>query len=61
MRLAVDQHQSEPEVVQPGPPLSAWIRNVVVGAIRWLIELTALTETDQLEAGVFMGHQGRDR
>ncbi len=62
MRLAVDHYESNAEGIQPELPfLSALVRTVVVRAIRWLIELATLTETDQLEAGIFLGGEGRDR
>ncbi len=61
MRLTVNPYESNGDVSQPELPFSALIRNLVVGAIRWLFELTEVTETDQIEAGIFLGGEGRDR
>jgi hypothetical protein len=61
MRLTIGQFGSDADDTRPKLPSSAWIRNVVVRAIRWLIEFSTLSENEQTEAGIFLGGEGRNR
>jgi hypothetical protein len=61
MRLEADQYESNADAILSKLPPSALIRKAVAGTIRWLIQLSTLSETDQVEAGIFLGSQGRDR
>ncbi|MGA9191370.1 MAG: hypothetical protein WBZ24_06545 [Anaerolineales bacterium] len=60
MSPEADHYESDADGTRSKGPISALIRDVVLGALRWLFELPTLSETDQLEAGIFLGGQGRD-